>query len=770
MSGAAALEVAAPSLQARRVTLTGCVQGVGFRPFVYRIATRYGLTGHVRNVSGRVEIAVCGEAQALSLFLAALLSEAPALARPRIERVEPVAPFTDTAFTIAASSAQGPRDVHLPADGYLCADCRSELFDPANRRHRYPFINCTQCGPRYTIIRGLPYDRPATTMAGFAMCAQCRREYEDPADRRFHAEPIACPDCGPQLSFVARDRAQPIASSAAALAATVTALRAGRIVAVKGIGGYHLLCDARDREAVARLRARKARPHKPLAVMFPQEGDDGLAAVRRHLVVDDVVAAALRDPARPIVLARRLAGDDLPGEIAPGLDEIGALLPYSPLHALLLADFAGPLVATSGNLSGEPVLTEPAAAAERLAHVADAFLHHDRPIERPADDAVLRVIAGGARPVRLGRGNAPLERLLGAAVDQPVLAVGGQMKVTVALAFADRIVLSPHVGDLDSPRGRDVFARVARDLQQLYGVTAHAIVVDAHPHYASTRWARRSGLPVFEVLHHHAHASAAVALRPDIGQWLCFAWDGVGFGADGSLWGGEALLGAPGRWVRKGSWRTFRPPGGDRAAREPWRCAAALCWEAGLPFERPRLPIELARRAWRAGINAPSTSAVGRLFDAAASLVLGLDGASFEAQAPMRLEALAAQASERRALELPLRTDAQGIVRLDWAPLLAHLTDHSRCASERAADFHASLAEAAAAQASALRERFVFDAVALTGGVFQNRVLCEEVLARLARRGFDVHLPATVPVNDAGLAFGQVVEYAARRGRLEPAR
>ncbi|ODV03425.1 MAG: carbamoyltransferase HypF [Rubrivivax sp. SCN 70-15] len=755
--------VASAERAALRVSVAGRVQGVGFRPFVYRLALRHGLAGAVCNRGARVEIEVCGERSALDAFVRALLAEAPALAEPVIAALAAIEPFAAQGFRIDASrpGADTRADAHLPPDRSLCDDCRRELADPADRRWRHPFINCTQCGPRYTVIGGLPYDRDATSLAGFAMCAACRREYDDPLDRRFHAEPIACPDCGPRLRFVAG--AREVRGDEAALAACVQALRDGAVVAVKGIGGYHLMCDAMNEAAIATLRARKARPHKPLAVMFAPQGTDGLQALRAELEPDDVQARALRDPARAIVLVRRCAHSRLPAAIAPGLDAIGALLPYSPLHELLLADFGGPLVATSGNLSGEPVLTDEAEAARRLGAIADAFLHHDRPILRPADDPVLRVIAGHARPVRPGRGTAPLERALQRRLAEPVLALGGQSKITLALGFGGRIVLSPHLGDLDSPRGRAVFEALVADLPRLYGVRPARLIVDRHPGLAGTRWARTQGLPVTPVTHHHAHASALAWERPDIGRWLVLAWDGVGLGEDGTLWGGEALVGAPGDWQRAGSWRPFRPPGGERAAREPWRSAAALCWEAGLPFAPEDEDLAPVRAAWRAGLNAPATPAVGRLFDAAAALILGLRRCSFEAQGPMALEALAGEGGDGQALPLPMADDAAGLLRIDWAPLLDRLRDTRRPAAVRAADFHATLAEAAAVQALALRERHRFDAVGLAGGVFQNRRLVEQLLPRLARRGLDAWLPHQLPVNDGGLAFGQVVEFAAAK-------
>ena len=746
------------------VIVGGRVQGVGFRPFVFRVANRFGVSGSVRNDAGHVEIKAYGTSAALGSFLDALVREAPSLARPEILHVAPAPLIATRGFRIIESTDRGTRAVNVPPDQTLCDECLRELFDPSDRRWHYPFINCTQCGPRYTVIRDLPYDRSATSMAQFALCPACRREYEDPADRRFHAEPLACPICGPQLRLEHRTGGAP-SSGEEALRLCVAALREGAIVAVKGVGGYHLLCDANAAYVVERLRARKRRPDKPLAVMFPYSGGDGLARLRHDLNPDREEAAALLDPSRPIVLVRRRAGSTLPQVLAPGLNEIGALLPYSALHTLLLSEFGGPLVATSGNVSGEPVLTDEAEATRRLAPIADSLLHHDRPIVRPADDPVVRVVVGVPRPIRLGRGTAPLQQRLGFQLVEPVLAAGGHMKNTLALGFDDFVVVSPHIGDLDSPRSRDIYARVAQDLQHLYRVTAARVIVDRHPAYASTLWARATGLPLAEVLHHFAHASALAWEKKDVASWLVFTWDGVGLGEDGSLWGGEALTGSPGNWRRRGSWRTFQPPGGERAAREPWRSAAALCWSANVKFRRPIAGIEMAHAAWRLGRNSPVTSGVGRLFDAAACLVMGLDTVSYEAQGPMQLEALAATAASGKALTLPASVDSDGIYRIDWTALIEALVDASRPAAQRAADFHATLAESALQQALAIRQQVAFEAVGLTGGVFQNRVLCNEITQRFAHAGLEVHLPAKIPINDAGLAFGQLVEFAAASDR-----
>lgn len=742
------------TIETRRWLLGGRVQGVGFRPFVHRLATAQGLAGWVQNRMGEVEIVCQGPRARLDAFAHALLVEAPPLARPRVVSTAPVKTDDLESFEIRVSETHGVRSIHVPPDYYACPDCVRELRDPHDRRYRYPFINCTQCGPRYTLIERLPYDRPNTSMAGFALCPECRREYTDPLDRRFHAEPVACPACGPRLQFYSEDDGQ-IDEPAAALDAALRGLRHGKILAVKGIGGYHLMCDARDDRAIARLRLLKPRPHKPLAVMFPFVGEDGFDVLRRHARPSETDLAQLADPMRPIVLVPKQPDGALAEGIAPGLAEIGAFLPYSPLHHLLLQDFGAPLVATSGNASGEPVLTDNREVESRLAHVADGFLHHDRPIVRPADDPVYRVIAGMPRPLRLGRGIAPLELELPFALAQPVLATGGHMKNAIALAWDRRVVVSPHIGDLGTPRSLAVFEQVAADLQALYGVRAERVVHDAHPYYVSTRWARQTGLALVSVFHHRAHASALAGEEPDIEHWLIFTWDGVGYGEDGTLWGGEALLGAPGGWRRVASFRPFHLPGGEKAGREPWRSAAALCWETGTAWKGLPEHADLLHVAWRKRLNAPATSAVGRLFDAAAALTGLNQRSSFEGQGPMLLEAAATGAD---ALPLPLTHDANGLWRTDWAPLVPMLLDAACPVAERAGRFHATLARALLDQARRAREEHGDFTVGLTGGVFQNRRLAELALDALRAHGFDTRLPARTPCNDGGLCYGQVIE------------
>jgi hydrogenase maturation protein HypF len=550
----------------------------------------------------------------------------------------------------------------------------------------------------------------------------------------------------------------------AALAAALALLRRGQVVAVKGIGGYHLMCDASDADAVQRLRQRKKRPDKPLAVMFPVTGRDGLDFVRRNAELNDVQAELIASPGRPIVLARKRSDCVLAENIAPGLGELGMFLPYSPLHQLLLEEFARPLVATSGNISGEPVLTDNAEAASRLASIADGFLQHNRPIVRPADDPVYRCISAKMRPIRIGRGCAPRELTLPWRQCQPILAVGGHMKNTVALSWDDRVVVSPHIGEMDSPRSLKVFVEVADALQSLYGVQAEAIVCDAHPGYTTNRWAREQlALPVEIVWHHRAHASALAAEVSIPGRCLVFTWDGVGLGEDQTLWGGEALLGEPGDWRRACSLRPFHLPGGERAGREPWRSAAALQWECGMSWHGSPDTDGLARRAWHLELNCPQTSAAGRVFDAASALICGLTHVSYEAQGPMFLESLCRRAGEH--VSLPLVKDCDGILRADWEPLLAVMKDQQKSAAWRAETFHSSMALVILEQARRIREIEDIDQVGLCGGVFQNRVLTEQAVALLEGDGFQVHMSHELPCNDAALSFGQAAEIAARQTR-----
>ena len=744
-------------LIAQQVTLTGRVQGVGFRPYIYRLATQYHLVGWVKNQVGQVEIRVQGTAPAVTTFLADLIPQAPPLAQPQIVSCN-LCPLEElTTFTILASEVTANKQIHVPPDYFTCHDCLAELHDPQARRYRYPFINCTQCGPRYTLIYRLPYDRPHTSMADFTLCTECATEYHNPADRRFHAQPLACPYCGPQLYF--HQQETHIHDTATALTATVQALQAGQIVAVKGIGGYHLLCVADNEAAILRLRQKKPRPAKPLAVMLPLAAWQ-TRAEQVGIEITALAATLLLEPQRPIVLVRKQAHYSLSTQTAPGLAEIGVMLPYSPLHHILLEDLAVPIIATSANISGEPVLTANAEVEQRLSSVADAFLHHNRSIVRPADDSVFRIIASKPRPFRLGRGSAPVELKLPYPLSQPLLAVGSHLKNTIALAWDNRVVISPHIGDLEAPRSLDIFTQLINDWQNLYGVKAERVAADAHPNYGSSRWAKQSHLPVIPVFHHHAHASALAGEFPQLQPWLIFTWDGVGLGVDGTLWGGEALYGQPGHWQRVASFRPFYLPGGEKAGREPWRSALALCWE--MNYHWSAVPVnntELLYQAWQQRFNCPPTTAVGRLFDAAAALTGILTTANFEGQGPMLLEAASNEATT--SIELPLQLNQMNLWQTNWSPLVDYLLNSGDSLAERAAIFHNSLAHALLKQAKQLRTQYAIGAVGLCGGVFQNRRLTELAQQLLQEAGFSVYLMEQLPTNDASISFGQVIEVVA---------
>jgi hydrogenase maturation protein HypF len=740
---------------AQKLIFGGRVQGVGFRPFVYRTAQRCGVRGWVRNRSGVVEVLAQGAPEMLQLFRHTLMTEAPPLARPEVLTEQAIKTQRLADFQIRQSESALSAQVHIPPDQFACDDCLAEFNDPRDRRFQYPFINCTQCGPRYTLIERLPYDRANTSMARFHFCPRCAAEYADPGDRRFHAEPLACPDCGPRLEFCASGN--DALFGPAAFAAALLALRSSKIVAVKGIGGYHLLCDARNSAAVSTLRTRKNRPDKPFAVMFPLQSD--LAALRRAVRPLAAHEDMLRNPMRPIVLVPKQTQCNLASEIAPGCAEIGAMLPYSPLHHLLIEEFGAPLVATSANISGEPVLTENETATARLDAIADGFLHHDRPIVRPADDPVYRIIADAPRPIRLGRGNAPLEIELPFSLPSPLLALGGQLKNTVALGWGNRVVVSTHLGDMDTPRGLALLKTVAADLQTLYGVAAQAVLCDSHPGYATTRLAPQLGLPVRKIFHHEAHASALIGEFGQAGDCLVFTWDGAGFGRDGTIWGGEAMLGRPGRWRRVATVRPFALLGGDRAALDPWRIALALCWEVGKEWQIAGKDTALLHHAWSRRLNCPQTSSIGRLFDGAAALLGLLSRSSYEGQAASHVEAICDDTAEPIALPLSRRSD--GVWESDWTPLLDILQNSRHSVADRAGVFHATLAELLLTQARAVRARYGVDRLGLTGGVFQNRVLCERVRSAAQNEGFSVYHPERLPCNDAGLSFGQIVEAGA---------
>ena len=748
----------------RRWIVSGKIQGVGFRPFVYQLAHQYSLNGWVRNNLGQVEIHCEGKTLDLDHFHTSLISHSPTISTPEVLSCEACETSDYRSFQILQSNSACSADIHIPSDFYTCPDCLAEMQNEKDRRYRYPFINCTQCGPRYTLIEKLPYDRPNTSMEEFPLCDNCLEEYQNPLNRRFHAEPVACPVCGPLLTF--KDTESEISGNEQAIQASIQALNLGKIVAVKGIGGYHLMCDASNDIAVQQLRKLKGRPHKPLAVMFPAAGKDDLDIIHDYLILDKDEADLLRSPGRPILLTKKKQNKlspNLSRMIAPDLSEIGAMLAYSPLHHLLLNTIGKPLVATSANISGEPVLTDETEVEQRLSHISKVFLHHNRRIVRPADDSVFRQINGKMRPIRLGRGHVPIEITLPFKIKEPILACGSHMKNTVALAWENRMVVSPHIGDLDSPRSMDVFAQTIADLQELYQVKASSVVCDAHPAYASTRWATQCNMPCTNIQHHKAHASALVLEQWNKSHtndepWLVFCWDGTGYGDDGSIWGAEAFYGRPGQWERVASFRQFRLPGGEKAGREPWRSASALCWEENQQWDDCPVDTNLLKQAWQQGINSPRTSAMGRLFDAAAAMTGLINEASFEGQAPMLLEQKCNVLFEIESL--PLSKDQNGILIADWAGLIPELQDTNKSLEQRATLFHSQIAHTLLQQVETLQQDYPFKNIGISGGVFQNRKLSEYLLTQLKKRNYRAYMAETLPVNDASISAGQIVEAA----------
>jgi hydrogenase maturation protein HypF len=743
----------------RRVRVRGTVQGVGFRPFVYRRAVALGLAGWVANDAGGVVLEVEGGAAAVQALLRALQDEAPPLAVVEGIEAGEVAPTGQVGFGIRASEPSGGVDVPVGVDVAPCVRCLAEMADPHDRRSDYPFVNCTDCGPRYTIVQRVPYDRPATTMAGFVMCARCQAEYDDPADRRFHAQPNACPACGPRLAWEASDVA---VVGPPALHQAARCLRDGGIVAVKGIGGYHLACGATDAEAVAVLRKRKARNDKPFAVMV---ADLDAAGALCHLA--EPARCALVSARRPIVLARRRTGSGVADVVAPGLDELGIMLPSSPLHVLLLAAVGRPLVMTSGNVSDEPVIHRDDVARDRLLPVADGLLTHDREIHVRADDSVLRThLDGTARMVRRARGWVPQPLRLPVPATSPVLAVGAQLKSTVALARAGSVVVSQHLGDLEHWAAYRGFVETIDHLTGLGDVRPTLVAHDLHPDYRSTAWARDQELPLLPVQHHHAHVAACLAEHGMTGPVLGLAFDGVGLGTDGTLWGGEFLLVDLTSSARVAHLSTVCLPGGDAAVREPWRIALAwLHRSVGASAAAEHGPAWDPR--WRSVLSLiesgtqPQTSSMGRLFDAVAVLLGLRTSVSYEGQAAVELEALALRADPHRAPRYPLPS-ADGL--LDAGPLVAAVLADVRRGTppeQVAAGFHLGLAAGAAELAVTLAADHGLDTVALSGGVFQNAVLTHLLATRLRRAGLRVLLHEHVPPNDGSISLGQAAIAAA---------
>ncbi|MFF3014546.1 carbamoyltransferase HypF [Streptomyces sp. NPDC057939] len=769
------------AVQRRRITVRGVVQGVGFRPYVYTRATGLGLAGHVTNTPEGVVAEVEGAAEAVLRFCERLAADAPPLAV--VDAVEHCAvPLAGgSGFTIVASRTGGPARTLVSPDVATCADCLAELADPADRRHRHPFITCTHCGPRFTIVTGLPYDRAHTTMAGFPMCPDCAREYADPADRRFHAQPVACPACGPRLRLLSGRPPREV-TGVDPVAGARRLLAEGAVLAVKGLGGYHLACDASREDAVAELRRRKDRGGKPFALMARE-----LADVERLAFVGPEERGLLTGAVRPVVLLRRRGGAGTTGAaevadaVAPGSPDLGVMLPYTPVHHLLLGlpgDPEGPrlLVMTSGNLSGEPIVTDDTEALERLAGLADAWLTHDRPIHVPCDDSVVRVCGGERLTVRRSRGYAPLPVTLPVEVSAS-LAVGGDLKNAFCLGEGRRAWLSAHIGDMDDLATRYAFESAQRQLESVTGVRPALIAADRHPGYRSGRWAREhaDGRPLVLVQHHHAHVASAMAEHGLDGhrRVIGVAFDGTGYGDDGAVWGGEVLLADYAGFDRFAHLAYVPLPGGDAAVERPYRMALSHLRAAGLdrasdlPCTTACPPDELRvlERQLERGLNCVPTSSMGRLFDAVSSLAGIRHLAGYEAQAAIELEAAALEAGaeygDGYAFGLrPPAADDGGPVVADPAPVLAAVVADLRAGTARpviAARFHAGVAALVGALCGLARDRHDLDTVALTGGVFANTLLSAACAHDLRGRGFTVLRHHRVPPNDGGLALGQLV-------------
>lgn len=770
----------------REFHIDGIVQGVGFRPFVYGLALRLGLTGYVLNDANGVTIGAEGSSEQLANFARELRELAPPLSRidhfserelPRDADSEHN-PDYDGAFHIKACQQQSAATVAISPDQGMCEACATDVANPADRHHHYPFTNCTHCGPRYTIIRRLPYDRPHTAMAGFAMCPRCAAAYEDPLDRRYHAQPVSCPECGPHLSWRS-GHGDALAEREDALQIAARALQAGALIAVKGMGGYHLICDARNERSVARLRTLKRRARKPLAVMMGT-----LAEAKLHVTGCEAEWTLLASQARPITLLRKRKNDDRPSEsqlttaplaegIAPGIPYLGVMLPYTPLHQLLLDVCAMPLVATSANGRGSPILVECEAVVRELGSEIDGILDHNRPILHPCDDSLVQWAGGRRQTLRLARGYAPCTPSLKQAVKVPLLAVGAQQKNQLALAFGRQRIYSPYIGDLHSLPMQGHFEQTLATFRDLYDLNPELLVSDRHPGYLSHQWAkgycRDHNATHLEVQHHHAHLLGVMAEHDITGPVLGFTFDGTGLGDDGTLWGGELLIADIQGFTRVAHLAPFKLIGGEAAIREPVRQLLGLLFESygveqisaldiplinKLPPER----ISNLHQLWQLGRNAPYTSSIGRLFDAVAALLGVIDTPDYEGEAGLLLEAAALQLAPDEQpfpLAFELSQSAEGPLHIEWAELINTLVNELRQGTATAS-LAAGFIRAISNLVIALAERFPDYPVALGGGVFQNRVLMDQLVPALEAAGRQVLTSDTLPLNDGGIAAGQL--------------
>jgi hydrogenase maturation protein HypF len=759
-----------------KVVIRGVVQGVGFRPFVYRLATQMKLAGWISNTSQGVFIEVEGGVEKLQTFLLRIQREKPPISF--IQSLEPswLDPIGYTDFSIRESRDEGKKTTLVLPDIATCPQCLDDIFDPDNRRHLYPFTNCTNCGPRFTIIESLPYDRRNTSMRRFEMCPECRREYEDPGNRRFHAQPNACPICGPHVELW-NPKGEQRSSNLYAVLEAVDAIRSGKIVAVKGLGGFHLIADAGNEDVVARLRERKHREEKPFALMYPS-----LTQIKEDCFVSDSEERLLLSPESPIVLLRRKNGGPsigvgitlarLAANLAPSNPYLGVMLPYTPLHHILMRELRVPVIATSGNLSDEPICIDEHEALGRLGSIADMFLVHDRPIVRHVDDSIVRIVLGRELVLRRARGYAPLPVMMMRSLERPTLAVGAHLKNTVAVANGANVIISQHIGDLETKESFDAFKRATTDVAGLYEIESPGIVCDMHPDYLSSKYAHDKVRNVAEVQHHYAHIASCMAENEIEGPVLGVAWDGTGYGLDGSVWGGEFLVTNETSFERRASFLQFRLPGGDTAIKEPRRTALGVLSELmgeSLFFDHDSTVLRafkaqeltVIRQMLAKGLNAPKTSSVGRLFDAVASIIGLRQIVRFEGQAAMELEFLTSGDSTDESYPFGwLASETEpGLLLANWKPLIQGILDdlNNSCdAAHISKKFHNSLVQIVLDVA----RRTNLERVVLSGGCFQNSYLTEHCVESLRELGFRPYWHQRIPPNDGGISLGQIYALA----------
>jgi hydrogenase maturation protein HypF len=762
----------APAQERREISVRGIVQGVGFRPFIYSLARRHGLAGLVRNDAEGVHIEAEGAPEELDRFLLGITQEAPSLAVVEAITWRPLAVLEERTFRIEESREGARRRALVSPDVAACGECLAEIFDPSDRRYRYPFTNCTNCGPRFTITRSVPYDRAMTTMSGFEMCPRCLQEYDDPSDRRFHAQPNACPVCGPQVRLLDRFGHELRSKPEDPILRAARMLRGRAILAIKGLGGYHLACDPFDERAVKTLRGRKVRQDKPFALMArdPEQ-------VRELCKVNPEEESLLTSPARPIVLLERLDSCEVAEEVAPRQNTLGVMLAYAPLHHLLLGDAGIPLVMTSGNNSDEPIAYRDEEALEQLGEIADYFLVHDRPIHMRCDDSVVRVVDGNIYQIRRSRGYAPAPLGVAEGFGRHTVACGGELKNTFCVAKERHVFLSHHIGDLENYETLRSFREGVEHYCRLFDVQPELVAFDLHPEYLSTKYAREleeSGLPAVGVQHHHAHTASCLAdnERPDAERVIGVALDGTGYGTDGAVWGGEFLEGSIAEGFARRAHLEYTPmPGGAAAIRQPWRMALAYLIALHGEEETSKLPLAMVRQAGERnvrlvarlvehGLNTPPTSSAGRLFDAVAALagVPGTLRTTYEGQAAIELE-LAARGPVNGGYPFRLRPEGDGWV-VETRGIIGGVVDDllaGREIREISSRFHRTMAEVVAAGCEEIRDAGGVSSVALSGGTFQNLLLMEQVVELLAGKGFAVYRHRRVPTNDGGISLGQAV-------------